>query len=988
MRKFLYCLMFLLCPVGIFAAGCKPVEFINMTMNKGTLKVQYQFPSDTTITNKFNKNEEKYLYYVVFASNNGNLNYGNNSSSKILESNLQYGDVTIVNMKTQDSIPVVVKKNPGKVYPKSTSNGDVVLKHGFTGSSSPGDSGSISYTITQKIKYKYIGVAIVTCAWSASNGSVSFEQNSKVSKMELNKNPPSISMKDITISDSVAKGGKYYTSKNSVQIKLNSGQYKQFVVNNKTVNGSNVMEYSSLQEGENKVELKVVDYLFNESNVLSFSIVKDTTGPDVKINFESDYELNNSVYESPNGFKLKGIVEDRLLNAELIVYNWTVLDFETKQKINEGDYSVKGNEFIIQQPGKYIVHLESKDYLGNIGKSEAFVLEIKRVKPVVKNITLVPVFEKQNITKIEVVWESDTEDNQISYEKSKVHYRVKNETDDEGGSYSELPIGSRDKLFIDLNNLDLNRNKRNLIEVGVELASPYGISSDEKKEVILIPAKLKIETLDSFEENKEIHVSIKLSNTEEELADYEEIYISRLPHDKYVSENLGEEFYKEKLEDTSVNGIKTDVLPVSLACGHQYINYGVTGKIKGIKELETQNTRSVMLPNTKGYIEYEIKDSEGSVITLNTPEGFSNQNNLTVNKDGKIYMNIKGFDYDGDEWALSLYRLINLSGIVCKKLEVKKNLLENKEVENIGLLLDFGNNSYVFEWQEKNKQGDTEIISSVPFSLEMSENPLNKNGYLVKISNAMGVNTDYVKTRPGEELIFETESGEAVDWYFGDGSMESGAKVVHKYHQNENQQTSSFVYKLEVQANNNKLTDLSIRLEDTQQCALLENEVWRGEHFIYGTVIVPEGIKLEVQKSEIEETTILLENSNYEENPASLRVHGTINIEGCKKITLNNGVPKKTGIFIESDSENVISKTSVSGLERGIIVKDGCNLLVKGTLIDSCEIGIHNFGLLRLIESTIENNYEYGIKDEYGASLLQDENNKIENNAFDHYLIK
>lgn len=270
----------------------------------------------------------------------------------------------------------------------------------------------------------------------------------------------------------------------------------------------------------------------------------------------------------------------------------------------------------------------------------------------------------------------------------------------------------------------------------------------------------------------------------------------------------------------------------------------------------------------------------------------------------------------------------------------------------------------------------------------MSENSLNKNGYLVKISNAMGVNTDYVKTRPGEELIFETESGEAVDWYFGDGSMESGAKVVHKYHQNENQQTSSFVYKLEVQANNNKLTDLSIRLEDTQQGDLLENEVWRGEHFIYGTVIVPEGIKLEVQKSEIEETTILLENSNYEENPASLRVHGTINIEGCKKITLNNGVPKKTGIFIESDSENVISKTSVSGLERGIIVKDGCNLLVKGTLIDSCEIGIHNFGLLRLIESTIENNYEYGIKDEYGASLLQDENNKIENNAFDHYLIK
>lgn len=263
MRKFLYCLMFLLCPVGIFASDCKPVRLINMTMNKGTVKIQYQFPDDTTITNKFNKNEEKYLYYVVFASNNGNLNYGNNSSSKILESNLQYADVTIVNMKTQDPIPVVVKKNPEKVYPKSASNGDVVLKHGFTGSSSPGDSGSISYTISQKIKYKYIGVAIVTCAWSASNGNVSFEQNSKVSKMELNKNPPSISMKDITISDSVAKGGKYYTSKNSVQIKLNSGQYKQLVVNNKTVNGSNVMEYSSLKEGENKIEVKVVDYLFN-----------------------------------------------------------------------------------------------------------------------------------------------------------------------------------------------------------------------------------------------------------------------------------------------------------------------------------------------------------------------------------------------------------------------------------------------------------------------------------------------------------------------------------------------------------------------------------------------------------------------------------------------------------------------------------------------------------------------------------------------------
>lgn len=263
MRKFLYCLMFLLCPVGIFASDCKPVRFINMTMNKGTVKIQYQFPDDTTITNKFNKNEEKYLYYVIFASNNGNLNYGNNSSSEILESNLLYGDVTIVNMKTQDPIPVVVKKNPGKVYPKSASNGDVVLKHGFTGSSSPGEFDSISYTISQKIKYKYIGVAIVTCAWSASNGSVSFEQNSKVSKMELNKNPPSISMKDITISDSVAKGGKYYTSKNSVQIKLNSGQYKQFVVNNKTVNGSNVMEYSSLKEGENKIEVKVVDYFFN-----------------------------------------------------------------------------------------------------------------------------------------------------------------------------------------------------------------------------------------------------------------------------------------------------------------------------------------------------------------------------------------------------------------------------------------------------------------------------------------------------------------------------------------------------------------------------------------------------------------------------------------------------------------------------------------------------------------------------------------------------
>lgn len=988
MRKFLYCLMFLLYPGAVFASGCNPVRFINMTMNKGTIKIQYQFPADTTITNKFNKSEEKYLYYVVFASNNGNQSYGNGLSTDILESKLQYGDVTIVNMKTQDPIPVVVKKNPEKLYPKKASNGDVVLKHGFTGSSSPGEFDSISYTISEKIKYKYIGVAIVTCAWAASSGYVSFEQNSKVSKIELDKNPPSISMKNITISDSIAKGGKYYTSKNSVQIKVNSGQYKQLVVNNKIVNGSNVMEYSSLQEGENKIELKVVDYLFNESNVLSFYIVKDTTGPVVKLNFESDYELNNSVYESPNGFKIKGIVEDRFLNAESIAYNWSVLEFESNQKIKESEYTVKGNEFTIQKPGKYIVHLESKDYLGNIGKSESIVLEIRIVKPVVKNISLTPVIERSSISKIEVDWESDTEDKHISYEKSKVRYRLIKESDEETGTYSEVPIKSRNKLFIDLNSLGLDRNKRNFIEVGVELISPYGISSEEKKEIVLIPAKLKIEKVDCFEENEEIQVSIKLSNTEEELADYEEIYISRLPHDKYVSANLGEEFYKEKLEDTSVTGIKTDILPVSSACGHQYINYGVSGKINGIKEVECQNTKSVMLPNTKGYIEYEIKDSDGAVISLNSSEDFSSQNNLIANKDGKVYLNLKGFDYDGDEWVLSLYKVTSISGIICKKLEFKKNLLENKSVENIGLLLDYGNNSYVFEWQEKNKQGDTEIISTKPFSLEMIENPLNKDGYVIKISNVLGINSEYVKTRPGEELILETESSEAVDWIFGDGFTECGSKVFHKYHQNENQQTNSFVYKLEVQSNNNKLTDFNIRLEDTQQGVLLENEIWRGEHFIYGTLIVPEGIKLEVQKSEIEETKILLENSNCEENPASLYVQGIINIEDCKKITVNNEISRKTGIFIESDSENVINKTYVSGLERGIVVKEDCNLRLEDVSIDSCEIGIHNFGNLKLIDSIIENNYEYGIKDEYGANLLQNENNTLRKNGVDHYFVK
>lgn len=984
MRRFLFCFIFLMFHGAIFAFECKPVRLIKGTMNKGILTVQYLFPEGTTITNDFSTKGERYLYYVIFASNNGSETYGSRYNTDILESKLEYSDVT--RHKGQQSIPVIVGNNPSKISPKATLNGDFVLKHGFTGSSSPSPFDSISYNITEEIRaYKYICVAIVTCYWDAPQpGSAKLYQNSKIQKFELNKNPPSILMNDIKISDSNLLGEKYYTKKDSVQLTI-TDKYKKYIVNDTSVNSNSPV---TLSEGVNIIKVKVVDYLFNESNILSFNIVKDKTGPNVTLKFGSDYEINNGIYESPTGFKIIGIVEDSIKDADRIEYNWIVLDFMSKQKIDKSYYTVNGNEFNITQPGKYSVQLESKDFVGNSGKSKTVTLEIKRVKPVVKKISLTPIVEKSNITKIEVAWESDTEDKYISYEKSKLYYRVKNGVGDENGSSASLSITSRKNLFIDLNKLDLNRNKRNTIEVWVELISPYGVSSDKKLETFVIPAKLRIENIDTREENENIYVSINLSNTQQELSDYEEIYISRLPDEKYISSNLQGDFYKEKLEDISVNGIKTDILPVSSACGHQYITYGVTGKIKGIEEVEGQNSKSIMLPNTKGFIEYDIKDSEGTEITLNTQDTVNLQNNLVVNKDGKVSLNIRGFDYDLDEWNLSLYKVIDFSGVVCKKLEFNQRLLENKKVENIGLLLDYGNNSYVFEWQEKNKQGDTETVYSSPFTLEMTENPLNKNGYLIKIANTQGINTEYVRTRPGEELIFETSSGDVVAWSFGDGSKETGARVFHRYHQNENQQTDNFVYRLEVESNNIKLADFNVRVEDTQQGALLENEVWRGKHFIYGTVIVPEGIKLEVKKSEIEETEIFLENSNYAENPASLYVRGMINVKECKKITVNNGIFKKTGIFIENNSENIINNTSISGLERGIVVKDGGNLLLKDVSIDSCEIGIHNFGILKLIDSNIENNYEYGLKDEYGASLLQDENNTIKNNVINHYLIK
>lgn len=979
MRRFLFCFIFLMFHGAIFAiAPCKNM-FMEIDENKGSVNVIYQSPDGIN----FKQDGWDYLYYVVFASNNGSETYDSRSNTDILESKLEYSDVT--RYDGQQSIPEIVK-NTGKLSAKKANNRDVILKQGFTGSYGSNFLGRLEISLPEIIKsYAYVGVAIITCEWSTGYYYVSFSQSAIVKKCKINKNPPSISMKDISISDYKLHGGKYYTKKNAVEITIN-GNYKKYIINNTSMNSKSTV---ILSYGENTINVKVVDYLFNESNNLSFNIVKDTIGPNVTVVVApSDYEINNGIYESPTEFTIQGTVKDSILNADPIKYNWIVLDFDSQQKISVSDYKVNGDIFTIQKPGKYSVQLESNDFLGNLGKSKPVILQINRVKPVVKNIFLTPIVENLNLTKIEVSWDSETEDKNISYSNSNMYFRIKNEEDETNGNYSKVPLKTRNNLFIDLENLDLNRNKRNTIEVWVELISPYGVSSDKKLETFVIPAKLRIENIDTREENENIYVSINLSNTQQELEDYEEIYISRLPDEKHISANLQGDFYKEKLEDISVNGIKTDILPVSSACGHQYITYGVTGKIKGIEEVEGQNSKSIMLPNTKGFIEYDIKDSEGTEITLNTQDTVNLQNNLVVNKDGKVSLNIRGFDYDLDEWNLSLYKVIDFSGVVCKKLEFNQRLLENKKVENIGLLLDYGNNSYVFEWQEKNKQGDTETVYSSPFTLEMTENPLNKNGYLIKIANTLGINTEYVRTRPGEELIFETSSGDVVAWSFGDGSKETGARVFHRYHQNENQQTDNFVYRLEVESNNIKLADFNVRVEDTQQGALLENEVWRGKHFIYGTVIVPEGIKLEVKKSEIEETEIFLENSNYAENPASLYVRGMINVKECKKITVNNGIFKKTGIFIENNSENIINNTSISGLERGIVVKAGGNLLLKDVSIDSCEIGIHNFGILKLIDSNIENNYEYGLKDEYGASLLQDENNTIKNNVINHYLIK
>ena len=233
-----------------------------------------------------------------------------------------------------------------------------------------------------------------------------------------------------------------------------------------------------------------------------------------------------------------------------------------------------------------------------------------------------------------------------------------------------------------------------------------------------------------------------------------------------------------------------------------------------------------------------------------------------------------------------------------------------------------------------------------------------------------------IETTSGKPLVFDMveisdpEGDEPLTyrWSFGDASALSDEAVpTHTYrHSAAGRSRSTYLVTLTVRDSHGMEGSQSaaVNVVNTRSGVLYDDEYWRGEHFVEGSIVVPAGVVLTLRDG-----AVMKMAASDADTPVGITVNGRIVTEGAASFVpafASGGYWE--GIRLNADGSR-LNGVTIRGARRGITVNSGVQFTLADASLESNFIGIHAYGSrLRVLRSAFIGNTAYAIKEDADAS--------------------
>ena len=269
-----------------------------------------------------------------------------------------------------------------------------------------------------------------------------------------------------------------------------------------------------------------------------------------------------------------------------------------------------------------------------------------------------------------------------------------------------------------------------------------------------------------------------------------------------------------------------------------------------------------------------------------------------------------------------------------------------------------------FEFTEEKPQVYTLSIKAT----DQAGNTGEEKQQRIRVNAPPQISLAEIKTTPGKPLylaemaVVYDPDGQAVhySWDPGDGgTVISGENPEYRY-------TKLGEYKLTLTVTDNdggvSVQETLVTVQNTTSGPLYMDEVWSGEHRLFGDVIVPAGIKLTI----LPRTTIIVDGDPVNGYYHGLFIEGSLLAEGTAFSSVTNNIGGWKGICIKGEA--TLDDVHILQAFRGVTVMNKATVSILNSTIQDNKVGLHVYNAMPLVQKSIFlNNLIYGIKEDEGG---------------------
>jgi hypothetical protein len=233
----------------------------------------------------------------------------------------------------------------------------------------------------------------------------------------------------------------------------------------------------------------------------------------------------------------------------------------------------------------------------------------------------------------------------------------------------------------------------------------------------------------------------------------------------------------------------------------------------------------------------------------------------------------------------------------------------------------------------------------------------------------------------GDSIQYTLELGDGTENIYGtailteqpDGTVSCVINATHSY-QNVTSENQGYSLKLTVIDKDAGMTisnNTTVKIGNTQNGTLYTDEIWSGEHHLFGTVTVPANIHLTILPG----TRVIIDGTpGVEGYDIALIIHGTLTVGNnvsfdSKDGTLQKGVISNRwkGIRIE-EGQASLDGAIIKHAERAIAIKTSNSVAITNCTLDENYVGLHVYQSSPTVSNShLANNQWYGIKEDQGG---------------------